>query len=61
MMRPKQKAQAALSYDFSLENHVPQNHLLHSIDRFVDLTAGSEVLLRQRYQEAMIVDQDGFR
>lgn len=24
-------------YEFSLEDHVPQNHLLRSIDRFVDL------------------------
>ncbi|WP_296426620.1 hypothetical protein [Yoonia sp.] len=37
MMGSKQEAQAALSYEFSLENHVPQDHLLGSIDRFVDL------------------------
>ncbi len=37
MMGPKQEAQAALFYEFSLENHVPQDHLLRSIDRFVDL------------------------
>ncbi|MEP1929894.1 MAG: transposase, partial [Roseibium sp.] len=37
MMGPKQEAQAALFYEFSLEDHVPQDHLLHSIDRFVDL------------------------
>lgn len=37
MMGPKQEAQAALFYDFSLEDHVPQGHLLRSIDRFVDL------------------------
>src|SRR5215510_3972827 len=29
--------QAALFYEFSLENHVPADHLLRSIDRFVDL------------------------
>ncbi|MDV7146028.1 IS1182 family transposase [Tropicimonas sp. TH_r6] len=38
MMGPRQEAQSALFYDFSLENHVPQDHLLRSIDRFVDLT-----------------------
>ena len=38
MMGPKQEAQAALFYEFSLEDHVPQDHLLQSIDRFVDLT-----------------------
>ena len=37
MMGPKQEAQAALFYEFSLEDHVPDNHLLRSIDRFVDL------------------------
>lgn len=34
----KQEAQAALFYEFSLEDHVPQDHLLRSIDRFVDLS-----------------------
>lgn len=37
MMGAKQEAQAALFYEFSLEDHVPQDHLLRSIDRFVDL------------------------
>ncbi len=38
MMGPKQEAKAALFYEFSLEDHVPQDHLLRSIDRFVDLS-----------------------
>ncbi len=38
MMGPKQEAQAALFYEFSLEDHVPQGHLLCAIDRFVDLS-----------------------
>ena len=38
MMGPKQEAQAALFYEFSLEDHVPHDHLLRSIDRFVDLS-----------------------
>ena len=37
MMGPKQEAQAALLPEFPLEDHVPQDHLLRSIDRFVDL------------------------
>ena len=37
-MGPKQEAQAALFYEFSLEDHVPQDYLLRSIDRFVDLS-----------------------
>ena len=39
MMGPKQEAQAALFYEFSLEDHVPQDHLLRSIARFVDLSS----------------------
>ncbi|GHE03649.1 hypothetical protein U879_07810 [Defluviimonas sp. 20V17] len=38
MMGPKQEAQPALFYEFSLKDHVPQDHLLRSIDRFVDLS-----------------------
>jgi len=37
MMGPKQEAQAALFYEFCLDQHVPQDHLVRSIDRFVDL------------------------
>jgi len=39
MLGPKQEVQAALFYEFSLEGHVPQDHLLRSIDRFVDLSS----------------------
>ena len=38
MMGPRQVAQGALFYEFSLEDHVPSEHLLRSIDRFVDLS-----------------------
>jgi transposase len=38
MMGPRQEAQPALFYEFPLEDHVPQNHLLRSIGRFVDLS-----------------------
>jgi transposase len=37
MMGHRQVEQAALFYEFSLEGHVPGNHLLRSIDRFVEL------------------------
>jgi transposase len=37
MMGHQQVEQAALFYEFSLERHVPANHLLRSIDRFVEL------------------------
>ena len=37
MMGPRQEAQPALFHEFSLEDHVPQEHLLRSIDRCVDL------------------------
>jgi transposase len=39
MMGHRQVGQAALFYEFSLERHVPADHLLRSIDRFVDLGA----------------------
>ena len=36
-MGPRQVAPGALFYEFSLERHVPEDHLLRSIDGFVDL------------------------
>ena len=39
MMGPKQGALTALFYEFSLEDHVPQDHLLRSIDRHLDLNS----------------------
>lgn len=38
MMGERTVMQAALFYEFSLERHVPSDHLLRSIDRFVDLS-----------------------
>ena len=37
MMGHQLSEQAALFYEFSIERHVPLNHLLRSIDRFVEL------------------------
>ena len=37
MMGERRVEQDALFYEFSLERHVPAEHLLRSIDRFVDL------------------------
>jgi transposase len=37
MMGHRQVEHAALFYEFSLERHVPTDHLLRSIDRFVEL------------------------
>ena len=37
MLGPKKETQAALFYEFNLEEHVPRGHLLRSVDRFVDL------------------------
>ena len=37
MMGERQSGQDALFYEFSLERHVPETHLLRSIDRFVEL------------------------
>jgi transposase len=38
MMGHRQVEPAALFYEFSLERHVPPDHLLRSIDRFVELS-----------------------
>jgi transposase len=38
MMGERRVMQAALFYGFSLERHVPSDHLLRKIDRFVDLS-----------------------
>jgi len=38
MIGPQQVEQGALFYDFSLDAHVPGDHLLRSVDRFVDLS-----------------------
>jgi transposase len=37
MMGDRQVQQDALFYEFSLERHVPEKHLLRAINRFVDL------------------------
>jgi hypothetical protein len=34
MMAKRSEAQSALFYEFDIENHVPANHLLRSLDRF---------------------------
>ena len=37
MMGHRQVEQAALFYEFSLERHIPADHWLRSIDRFIEL------------------------
>ena len=44
MMGERQVAQEALFYSFNLVRHVPADHLLRSIDRFVDLSGIREHL-----------------
>src|ERR1700744_2413004 len=48
MMGERQVDQAKLFYEFSLDRHVPQDHLLRAIDRFVDLE-GVRAHLRSFY------------
>ncbi len=50
MMGERTVMQEALFYGFSLEQHVPADHLLRSIDRFVDLS-GIREQLRRYYSE----------
>lgn len=50
MMGERTVMQEALFYGFSLERHVPEDHLLRRIDRFVDLS-GLREHLRPYYSE----------
>jgi transposase len=50
MMGERMVMQEALFYNFSLEQHVPTDHLLRSIDRFVDLP-GLREHLRPYYSD----------
>jgi transposase len=50
MMGERAVMQEALFYGFNLEQHVPADHLLRSIDRFVDLS-GIRQHLRPYYSE----------
>ena len=50
MMGERKPVQEALFYGFSLERHVPADHLLRSISRFVDLS-GLREQLRPFYSE----------
>ena len=44
-MMGRQSDQPAFLYDFALDKHVPADHMLRSIDRFVDLTGASDAPL----------------
>lgn len=48
MTGPKKEAQAALFHEFNLDQHVPADHVLRQIDRFVDLS-GIRALLAPYY------------
>src|SRR5215813_6464777 len=50
MMGDRKVQQDALFYEFSLERHVPETHLLRAIDRFVEL-GGVRVYLAPFYSE----------
>ena len=50
MMGERRVMQEALFYGFSLERHVPDNHMLRKIDRFVDL-AGVRAHLEPYYSD----------
>jgi transposase len=50
MMGPRQVAQGALFYEFSIDDYVPDDHPLRGIDRFVDLS-DARPLLAPYYSE----------
>ena len=53
-MGERQVMQEALFYGFSIERHVPDNHLLRKIDRFVDLTGLRTYLERTTARRAVL-------
>jgi hypothetical protein len=55
MMGHRQVEQAALFYEFSLERHVPADHLLRSIDRFVELEGVRRELTCGVHASTMVV------
>jgi hypothetical protein len=44
MMGSQMSAQERLFYSFNLEDHIPPNHLLRGVDRFLDLDSLREHL-----------------
>ena len=44
VMSPRQEAQSALIYEFSIEDHVPNDHVLRAIDGVIDLSGVREHL-----------------
>ena len=64
MMGERQVQQDALFYEFSLERHVPAEHLLRSIDRFVELDGVRRELAPPRvytWAGTGVFDQHGSR
>jgi hypothetical protein len=64
MIGERTVAQEQLFYEFSLERHMPTDHLLRSIDRFVDLSSLREHLrpfysrhARERRDDALLSRQ----
>jgi hypothetical protein len=56
MMGERRVGQDALFYEFSLERHVPAEHMLRSIDRFVDLS-GARAHLGRAEQDPRLAGQ----
>ncbi len=53
MMGNQSGVQASLCYAFNLEDHVPQDHLLRSIDRFIDLADIRCHLFRKLFEDVL--------
>ena len=54
MMGQRTVMQEELFYGFSLEQHVPADHLLRAIDRFVDLAGIRNILRRSTARSAVL-------
>src|SRR3954454_19656369 len=59
MMGERRVRQDALFYEFSLERHVPERHLLRSIDRFVELDGLRQELAPFYSEMGAAIDRSG--
>ena len=56
MTGERRVAQEPLPYEFSLDRHVPADHLLRAIDRFVDLSRCASICRDSTARSAALGD-----
>jgi hypothetical protein len=59
MMGERTVMQEALFYSFSLERHVPSDHMLRKIDRFIDLSGVRALLVALLQRRGSTLNRSG--